>query len=513
MRNQSWERASAWVVGVACGLKALVHLLLIRRYGYHTDELYFIECGRHLAWGYVDHPPLIPWIAAAVDRLGGGLFALRLPAVLAGTATLWLSGLLVKLWGGGWRAQLVTLLALLLAPAPLRMGSMLDIPVFEVFLCTLSAYWVALALKRQVRWAWLAAGVSLGLAILAKHASVAWGVALFLGILASPVRRELKRPWPWMGVALAGLMALPNLVWQVQHGYPTLEFMGHMRALLVDQRVMFLPGQVLYFGPLALPVWVAGVVASLRSASSESRPFAVAFLVLAALYLVSAGKPYYLASAYPAVMAAGGLAFERWQEKRARGWSVFVGGLALTGVGLGTLSLPVLSIQRMDATAGALFGWAVRPMELTHDMHRMFGAEERTRQVERVSSSLPAEEQRRTGILAGSYSHAAGYNVYRQPGMPRAVSGNMTYFYWGYDADRTQQLIVFGMPSASVEAGYAHCEEVSRLQTPLAAPGYIDVPVFLCREPRGGLEAIWPSLRSFGHTHQVAVTPGATHPG
>ncbi|MGE3675211.1 MAG: hypothetical protein AB7K71_36420, partial [Polyangiaceae bacterium] len=131
MRNGALERVSAWVVGAACVLKALVHLLLLRRYGYHTDELYFIECGRHLAWGYVDHPPLIPWIAAAIDRLGGGLFALRLPAVLAGTASLWLSGLLVKLWGGGWRAQLVTMLALLLAPAPLRMSSMLDIPVFE----------------------------------------------------------------------------------------------------------------------------------------------------------------------------------------------------------------------------------------------------------------------------------------------------------------------------------------------------------------------------------------------
>ncbi|MGE3675486.1 MAG: hypothetical protein AB7K71_37805, partial [Polyangiaceae bacterium] len=312
---------------------------------------------------------------------------------------------------------------------------------------------------------------------------------------------------------LAGLIALPNLLWQVQLGYPTLEFMGHMRALLADQRVMFLPGQVLYFGPLALPVWVAGLVSSLRRPATESRPFALAFLVLMALYLVSAGKPYYLASAYPAVIAAGGLAFERWHARQARGWVAFVGGLAVTGVLLGALSLPVLSIQRMDATAGALFGWAVRPMELTHDMHRMFGAEERTRQLERVFAALPAEEQRRTGIFAGSYSHAAGFNFYRQPGTPRAVSGNMTYFYWGYDPGRTEQLLVFGLPRGSVDAGYAHCEEVARLKTPLAAPGYIDVPVYLCREPRGGLESLWPSLRNFGHTRETQLTPAAAHPG
>lgn len=502
MRNRYWERVSAWVVGGACALKALVHLLLIGRYGYHTDELYFIECGRHLAFGYVDHPPLVPWIAGVVDALGGGLGALRLPAIAAGTLTLWLVGALVQAWGGGWRAQLVAMLSLLLAPALLRMSGMLDIPVFEVCLCALTAYCVALAVRRERRWLWLAAGASLGFAILAKHASVVWGAALFLGLLSSGSRHVLKQPWPWLGVVLAACIALPNFVWQVRHGYPTLEFMGHMRGMLAPARVLFVPGQLLYFGPLAAPVWIAGLIWSFRAEGGASRPFAVAFLLVLGFYLLSAGKPYYLASAYPGVIAAGAIALERWHAKRPRAWSAFVGSLALTGAGLGALSLPVLSIQRMDATAGALFGWAVPPMELTHDMHRMFGARARTQEVERVYGALSVEERGHTGVFAGNYSHAAAFNVFKQASTPRAVSGNMTYFYWGYDPARTRQLLVFGVPLEFIEPGYARCDEVTRLRSPLAAPGYTDVPVYLCREPRGGLESIWPSLRNFGHAYR-----------
>ncbi len=511
MRNEPWERASAWSVGLACAAKAVVHLSLISRYGYHTDELYFIECGRHLAFGYVDHPPLIPWIAGAVDALGGGLVGLRLPAVAAGTLTLLLAGLLCKLWGGGWRAQLVTMLSLLLAPAPLRMAAMLDIPVFEVFLCTLTAYCVALALERERRWLWLAAGVSLGFAILAKHASLGWGVAVFVGLLASPARRVLRSPWPWIGATVAAAIALPNFVWQVQHGYPTWEFMGHMRRMLASQRLLFVPGQALYFGLLVVPVWIAGVVAGLRDSGRASRPFSIAFFGLFVLYLLSAGKPYYLASAYPPVIAAGGIALERWQAKHGAAWIALVGGIAVSGVGLGALSLPVLSIQGMDRTAGALFGWLVPPMQLTHDMHRMFGARERTEEVERVFAELPQLERKHTGVLAGNYGHAAAFNVFKRSETPRAVSGNMTYYFWGYDVERTQSLIAFGVPLEFLEQGYGKCSEVTRLRTPLAAPGYIDVPVYLCREPTGGLEALWPRMRNFGHgfRDRLEITPPA----
>ena len=144
-----WSRASLLVVGTACLLEIVVHLALVHRYGYHGDELYFLDCGRHLAFGYVDHAPLVPWLARLSEVLGGGLFALRFPAILAGAATLLVSGLLVREWGGGWRAQLLALGALLVAPAQLRIHAMLNIPVFEVLLCTAAAYLVTRAISRH----------------------------------------------------------------------------------------------------------------------------------------------------------------------------------------------------------------------------------------------------------------------------------------------------------------------------------------------------------------------------
>lgn len=282
MSTPSWERRSSAVVALLCALKALAHLALIARYDYHSDELYFLECGQRLALGYVDHPPLIPWIARLADASGGGIVALRLPAVLAGSATLYLGACLVREWGGQWRAQLITLLCLFLAPAPLRMTGMLDIPVIEVFLCTLTAYLVVRALKHDGRWVWGWAGAALGLAVLAKYSAVAWGLALFSGLLVSPQRHVLRARWPWLGVAVAVCVPLPNLVWQVQHGFPTLEFMSAMRAqLAVSQgRWLFLAGQVLYFAPLAVPVWIAGVAFGFRREGADARVFSVLFVAL-----------------------------------------------------------------------------------------------------------------------------------------------------------------------------------------------------------------------------------------
>jgi predicted membrane-bound mannosyltransferase len=209
--SRQWGRASLAVVIGLCASKVLVHLVVVGRYGYHGDELYFLECGRHLAFGYVDHPPLIPWIARLADALGGSIVVLRLPAIAAGAGTMALTALLVREWGGGWRAQLLALLCLLVAPAHLRTAAMLDIPVVENFFCTLTAYLVARALSRKERWAWVLAGGALGLAVLAKHSSLLWAVALAMGIFATPSRGVLANRWPWFGLATALVFVAPNL--------------------------------------------------------------------------------------------------------------------------------------------------------------------------------------------------------------------------------------------------------------------------------------------------------------
>jgi 4-amino-4-deoxy-L-arabinose transferase-like glycosyltransferase len=494
-------------------VKIAVHLALVGQYGYHGDELYFIECGRRLASGYVDHPPLIPWIARVADEMGGGLLALRLPAILAGAGTLVFVALLVREWEGGWRAQLIALLSLLVAPAHLRMAAMLNIPVIEVFLCAGVAYLVARALRRGERWTWLLAGVALGLAILTKHSSVMWGAALALGLVMGPSRRVLATRWPWLGLSVALLFAAPNLAWQVQHDFATLEFLRELRHDVLEHqgRALFLAGQLLYFHPLVIPIVAAGLVASLRRRDAQARPFAWLFVALGLFLVVAGGKPYYLASAYPPLLAAGAIAVSRWLDGRAARFAAVIGSLAITGTGIATISLPALPLRQVDSAAQALFGWIVPPMALTHDMHGMYGWDAQAATIDQVYATLPREDQPRTGVLAGSYAHASAVNVLGAPSTPRAVSGHMTYHLWGPDEDRGSVLIAFGIPRALLDAHYRSCVEAARIHSPLARPSDVDLPVFVCREPSTTMAEMWPRLRNFSHRRPALTSrPGRT---
>jgi hypothetical protein len=501
-----------------CALKALVHLALINRYGYHGDELYFIECGRHLSFGYVDQPPLVPWLARLGDVFGAGFLALRLPALFAGTGTLALTGLLVREWGGGYRAQLLALLCLLIAPAQLRMGAQLGIPVIEVFLCTLTAYLVSRALARQERSTWLLAGGALGLAALAKYSSIVWGAALFLGVLVSPSRRVLASCWPWLGAAVATLLLLPNLLWQVEHGFVSFQFMSALRESLVQHqgRAVFVSFQLIYFHPLSIPVWFAGLAFAFRDSGKLVRPFALLFLCMFGFFVVTCGKPYYLASAYPGMLAAGGVALERALAHRVAAWRASVGALAVGGAVAALLALPILPLQTVDALAEALLGRWVSPTRLTMDMHGMYGWEQLAATVDQVYRSLPAADRTRASVLAGSYSQAAALNLLRPEPLPRAVSGHVNYYLWGPDPHRGEVLMAVGVPLQILQRMYARCQEQTRIDAPLARPFEANLPVYVCRNPSGTLAEHWPELQRFGavfsgqrwETPAPAVQPG-----
>jgi 4-amino-4-deoxy-L-arabinose transferase-like glycosyltransferase len=378
---------------------------------------------------------------------------------------------------------------------------MLNIPVVEVFLCTVTAYLVARALSRGERWTWVLAGGALGLAILAKHSSLLWGGALGLGILATTSRRVLASRWPWFGLAVALLLVLPNLVWQAENGFATFEFMRTLRleVLAGQGRGLFVAGQLLYFHPIAALVWGAGLVFAFTQRGMSSRPFALLFLAMFAFFFVLGGKPYYLASAYPAVLAAGGIALEHWLARRIAAWRALVTSLVLTGLALGLFTLPALPIRTVDRVIGTLLGWAVPPMALTHDLHGMHGWEEHAATIDRVYRSLPANERRRASVLAGTYSQASALNVLGDDATPRAVSGSMSYHLWGPDGDRGDVLIVYGLSRELIERHYRRCTESARIEAPLARPWDTDLPVYVCHEPFGMMTELWPEIRRFGH--------------
>jgi hypothetical protein len=494
------SRSRALVLSVIL-LNAGVHLLLANRYGYHGDELYFIECGRHLAFGYVDHAPLIPWLARAAEELAGtNLVVLRLPAIAASSATLAFIALLTATWGGGFRAQLLALMSFLLAPAHLRLASMLDIPVIEVFWCAAATYQTTRALERGRRVEWLLLGAILGMALLTKHTVLLWAAGLVVGVLATPQRRVFTTSGPWLAAAVAAVLFAPNVVWQAQHDYATFDFASNLRRDVVMEsgRLLFVLGQLLYFHPLTPIVWGSGLVMALRG-DERVRPFAIQFVFLFGAWMLLGGKPYYLASAYPAVLAAGGVALER---RFARGgWGFRPLALSLGGIGvvLSLLTLPLLDVRTLDRVIGRLLGWIVPPIALTHDLHGELGWDAHVRAVESVLASLPPPERANAAILTRSYAQAAALNVLRPDPQPRAVSGHMNYYLWGPAPRADQVLIAYGLPRALLLRHYGVVEERARIDAPLARPSDTDLPVYVCREPRRSLESLWPELRRYDH--------------
>jgi len=492
--------AATIVTAVLVLAKLGTHLALATRYGRHRDEYYFIDCGQHLAFGYVDHAPLVPWVAGLSTALfGDSLLMLRLPSILAGAATVWLTILLARRFGANVYGQALAGLAALFAPAYLRMHGMLDIPAFEPVFWTVAALLIADLIDGADRRRWLLIGGVIGLGLMNKHTMLLWGLGVGVGLLATPLRADLKTKWPWLGAAIAFLIFAPNLVWQAQHGWPTVEFLHDMRetTLAGIPRILFVAGQILYMGLLALPIWLCGLIYFFTDAGKRYRLFGWLFMVVFVVLTVTHAKPYYSAPAYPMVFAAGGAWLGRWFEARHALRAAFTGALILSGLALGAITLPVFELSRVDAALQRTLGWVVRPMDLTHDMHDEVGWAEQAATLGRVFEGLTPEERETATIFTANYGQASALNLHGSAhGLPRATSGHMTHHLWGRDPSRPGPLVVVG---ASDDELATFCEapvEVARITHPEALES--NIPIHLCRD-HVPLQSAWPALKHYHH--------------
>jgi hypothetical protein len=486
-------------------LKLVLHLATHHRYGYERDELYFIACAKRLAWGYVDHPPFVPamtWLSGAL--FDDSLFGLRIFPVLALTASLLLSGLMARRLGGGRFAQGLAALSFLIAPIYLRFGTFLNIPSFEVLYWCLLAFLLIVLLQEDRPRLWLWIGFAVGLGLLNKHSMLFFAFALAVGILLSPARRYIGSRWLWLGGATALLVFSPNLIWQMEHGFPTLEFIRNLnRDVMGDVSASdFLIGQVLYMHPLLVPIWGAGLWWYLFS--SDGRPYRLLgwiFLVTLTLLLAVNSKVYYLAPAFPMLLAAGSVATERWlAQMKARWLRLAIPGLmAVGGLVFLPVALPVLPIDTLDRLIPrATLGLIEDPFELTEHFHKEFGWENQVAVVARVYHGLPEAERARATILTGNYGEAGAIGFFGpQHGLPEPISGHHSYYLWGPGGATGEIVIALGVPRDTLEAIFARVEEAARIRHPHALPLENDLAVHLCTQPRMSLLEAWPMLRRF----------------
>lgn len=318
----AWYRNDLTVLAGLAIFKLFIHLPVLTRYGYHHDELYFIACGRHLSVGYVDHAPLVPWIAwLSTTLFGDSLFALRILATLSTAMTVFMVGLLVKRLGGGRFAQVAAGVGMIIAPVFLRTGNMLCLPAFEPLFWVLASYMVVRIIQENNPRLWLWVGIIVGAGMLNKHSMLFFGFGLVVGMLLTPMRKHFKSPWLYAGGGIALLIILPNLIWQITHGWPTLNFILNLKTGVMSgiSAIQFLVGQFLYLHPFNAVLWISGLAFFLFHKTEKSyRILGWIWVSVFILLLVTKSKIYYLAPAYAAIIAGGGMAVERWVLKKEK---------------------------------------------------------------------------------------------------------------------------------------------------------------------------------------------------
>jgi hypothetical protein len=488
------------------GLKLGFHLLTARGHGIFRDELYYLACAAHPDWGYVDHPPLSIWLLWLETALfGDSLFAIRLVPALAGAASVFIAGRVARELGGGRAAQRLAALATFGVPFLLAISHFYSMNVLEWLLWSVLAWLAARALRRGDGSGWLAFGAVAGLALLNKLQIVAWAGGLVLGLAATRERHHLARPGLWLGGALAALLFAPHLLWQLHRGWPTLEFIANASTgkIYHASPFEFFSGQIVLLGPWNAPVWLLGLGALLFApAFARFRALGLAWLVSFTVFAAQGAKVYYLAAAYPPLLAAGAAALEHFVPRR--GALVAAGGvLALGAVAGALLAVPVLPPEQIVAWTRRIGISEPRTENREHgelpptfaDMH---GWHELVDTVAGVWEALPEAERGRAAILASNYGEAGAVDrMGRARGLPPAISGHNNYWLWGPGSFDGSVAVVVGMPREELEEWFEEVEEVAVVRCRWCQPVQNGRPVYVVRRLRGSVEAFWSQLKRY----------------
>jgi Dolichyl-phosphate-mannose-protein mannosyltransferase len=494
-----------WLAGV----KLAFHLLIIRGYGWFRDEFYYLACGERLDWGYVDHPPLVAVVTATTRHLlGDSLVAIRLPAALAGAATVVVSGLLAQELGARRFGQGLAALAVLVATIYLPLHHILSMNAWEPPLWAGVALFVLRALDRGRAREWVYAGLLAGIGLQNKHSMLFFGFALLVGLVLSPARRALVTRGPWLMALTAGAIFLPNIIWEVRHGWPTLEFMQHARAHknVSLPPVAFVAQQVLVMNPVNAVVWGAGLWWLLAATSARGWRFlGWGYLTLLTLLIATGGKDYYLAPYYPMLFAAGGVAIER--STAAGGWRRLVrtglpAAMLLAGVLAAPLAVPVLPVDAYMRYADAA-GIQAAPSErhqvgaLPQFFADMFGWHELVHEVVRVAGTLPPPDRAAAVIMTRNYGEAGAINFLgRHAGAPPAISGHNNYWLWGPGRASRSVILILG----GTEEDHGECGSLVQGGTVTCGncmPYENNQPIWICRDLRVSIEEAWKAAKSF----------------
>jgi hypothetical protein len=489
--------------------KLLVHLWFSSGYGYFRDEFYYIACGEHLDWGYVDQPPLAPLLALLTRQfLGDSLLALRFLPAVAGALLVLLTGLMARELGGGRFAQGLAAVAVMAAPIYLSIDHIFTVNAFDQLFWALGAYILIRTVKTDDPRLWLLFGLVAGVGLQNKISVLFFGFGVFVALLLTAHRKYFLSKWLWFGGAIAFVIFLPYLLWQFQHDWPMLELLrrGQLYKNFPLSPLQFLWGQVLENHPFTLPIWLAGLYFYLVSKPGKSyRLLGWTYVAILIVFFVLKAKTYYLAPAYPMLLAAGALAMETLIHERQWNWlkPATISMLVVGGIITAPLAMPMLPVETYIKYQSFLGIEAPKT-----ERHRfgnlpqlyadMFGWEEMVATVAKVYNGLPPQERAKCAIFTGNYGEAGAIDFFgKKYGLPKAISGHNNYWLWGPRDYSGEIMIVLGVGREDVQKAFEEVEVGATVVDQYAMPYESNLPVFICRKPKMLLKELWPRVKNY----------------
>ena len=512
--------AIIWAIALA---KLVFHIYFNNRYGYFRDEFDYMSCGDHLQWGYVDQPPLVPFlihICRAV--LGDSLRSIRFIPALASSLLVVQTAALARELSGRRYALILSAICALIAPQYLSNGGLLGTNCLEPTFWMGCAYFAILAIKRNDLRCWLWFGVCAGFGLENKYSIAVFGLGIVVGLLLTEQRRVFLDKWIWLGGLAAFLIFLPNLLWNIHYHWPFAELIHNIRAEgrdVVLGPLDYFVQQTLLVNPLTAPIWLTGLFALLFS--KRLKPYRVlgwCYLVCYAFFFVSHGKNYYLAPVYPMLLAAGavvidsalsGSAVDHEKPRTHLQWlkPAIAVLLLANGAYLAPVVVPIFSPEKFLAYVKIL-PFKIPVMEHSHARAALpqwysdqFGWKEIADAAVVAWNQIPPEERgsdpnKACGIFAQDYGQAGAIDFFdHKLGLPPALSGDRTYWLWGPRGYSGNCLIVLGDRRERLEELFG---EVDYITTSADNPWALEsqISVNICRKPKfGTLADLWPKIK------------------
>jgi hypothetical protein len=499
-----------WIIITAAAIKFALQVYIAPGYGYFGDELYTMALSRHLAFGYVDLPPLVPALMATSRALlGESMLEFHVVPALAGAIMLVCICLITRHLGGGWFAVLTSALLCIGVPVWLGLDSIfcydsIDQMILAIFLYTLVRF-----LKNGNVRLWLLLGLIAGIACMTKMTMLFLGPGFLVALLLSKYRKYLLTPWPYLGGLICLIVVSPYIIWQINTHWPTIDYWtgyGTMRVYKADIP-QYLTNIFVYMNPLLLPVWIAGLYRVFRRFNGVNyRFFGYLFmLTLCLLYFFHATPRLFIALFIPIIAAASiwleeGFASIFWSTGFKIITTLYISAAAILVM---PSSMPILPSDKLPEITQSSKQWISMMREFVGgDNNSPFllsgrlGWEELTKKIAAVYNSLPEEDRKVAGIYTDTYMVAGAIDLYGPKyGVPHAVSGSLTYYLWGPGYTWDVMIIVVG-GSNTVSMFFDDCKQ-EKIINDREGLDFYKPHVYVCRKPKVGADQIWSTMKQY----------------